>query len=99
MFFQWIMCSGIWVIGLITVGFEDTRQVYPSESPFAPSAKQLSSWLSFFFCFLFFFCFPAAMLGGMMWCIGNVMCIQVIKMIGLSIGLMIWGTISSVTGA
>jgi glucose uptake protein GlcU len=67
--FQWIMCCGIWIVGLITIGFEEDRNVHTT-----------------------------AMLGGMLWCIGNVLCVQVIKMIGMSMGLMIWGVVGSVVG-
>ena len=38
------------------------------------------------------------MVGGMLWCIGNFLCVQVIKLIGMSMGLMIWGVINSVAG-
>ena len=34
---------------------------------------------------------PWAMLGGAIWCTGNIMSVPVIKMIGLSMGLLIWG--------
>lgn len=65
--FQWIMCCGILIVGLITVGFEKEREVH-----------------------------TLTMVGGALWCIGNAMCIQVIKLIGMSMGLMIWGITNSV---
>ena len=34
---------------------------------------------------------PWAMVGGAIWCTGNIMSVPVIKMIGLSMGLLIWG--------
>jgi hypothetical protein len=37
-----------------------------------------------------------AMIGGALWCIGNSICLQVIKMIGMSLGLMIWGSVGAV---
>jgi len=41
---------------------------------------------------------PLAMLGGFLWCFGNLMSVPVINMIGLSLGMLIWGTTSLVVG-
>lgn len=41
---------------------------------------------------------PIAMLGGFLWAIGNVMCVPVIKLIGLSLGLLIWGSTNMLIG-
>merc|ERR1712196_767933 len=41
---------------------------------------------------------PLALLGGALWCTGNIMCVQVIKLIGMSMGLMIWGVTNSIVG-
>ena len=38
---------------------------------------------------------PLAMLGGFLWCCGNVMTVTCIKLIGLSLGLLIWGSTNS----
>ena len=34
---------------------------------------------------------PYAMVGGMLWCLGNTMCVPAIKLIGLGLGMLIWG--------
>ena len=38
------------------------------------------------------------MLGGFLWCTGNMMCGPVINLIGLSMGLLIWGSFNMVCG-
>jgi len=67
-FFQWVMCVGIWCVGLVTTGFTSNEFQ------------------------------PLSMLGGALWCTGNIMCLQVMKLIGMSMGLMIWGITNSVMG-
>jgi len=41
---------------------------------------------------------PFAMLGGFLWCTGNMMVVPVIKMIGLSLGMLIWGLTNLLMG-
>ena len=41
---------------------------------------------------------PVAMLGGFLWATGNMMCVPVIKLIGLSMGLLIWGSTNMIMG-
>jgi len=41
---------------------------------------------------------PFAMLGGFLWCTGNIMVVPIIKMIGLSLGMLIWGLSSLLMG-
>ena len=41
---------------------------------------------------------PVAMLGGLLWATGNMMCVPVIKLIGLSMGLLIWGSTNMLMG-
>jgi len=41
---------------------------------------------------------PFAMLGGFLWCTGNMMVVPVIKMIGLSLGMLIWGLANLLMG-
>ncbi len=38
------------------------------------------------------------MIGGFLWCTGNMMSVPVIKLIGLSLGLLIWGTTNMLMG-
>ncbi|ELP86432.1 hypothetical protein EIN_031430 [Entamoeba invadens IP1] len=41
---------------------------------------------------------PFAMLGGALWCTGNILCVPVLQMIGLSLGPAIWGIGNMITG-
>ncbi|VDK57221.1 unnamed protein product [Anisakis simplex] len=41
---------------------------------------------------------PLAMLGGALWAIGNVTAVPIISMIGMGMGLLIWGTMNCVCG-
>jgi glucose uptake protein GlcU len=41
---------------------------------------------------------PLGMLGGMLWCIGNVTVIPIVNTIGLGMGLLIWGLVNMLTG-
>jgi len=41
---------------------------------------------------------PFAMLGGFLWCTGNIMVVPIIKMIGLSLGMLIWGLTNLLMG-
>eukprot|EP00469_Lotharella_globosa_P000964 CAMPEP_0167804630 /NCGR_PEP_ID=MMETSP0111_2-20121227/20611_1 /TAXON_ID=91324 /ORGANISM="Lotharella globosa, Strain CCCM811" /LENGTH=285 /DNA_ID=CAMNT_0007701457 /DNA_START=32 /DNA_END=889 /DNA_ORIENTATION=- len=41
---------------------------------------------------------PFAMLGGVLWAIGNVLCVYIIQQIGLGLGLVIWGSTLMLTG-
>ena len=41
---------------------------------------------------------PGAMLGGAIWATGNIMCVPIIKILGLSLGLLIWGQTNMLIG-
>jgi len=41
---------------------------------------------------------PIAMLGGVLWSCGNIMVVPIVKMIGLSLGMLVWGTVSLIAG-
>ena len=41
---------------------------------------------------------PFAMLGGFLWCTGNMLCGPVIQLIGLGLGLLIWGSTNMLMG-
>jgi hypothetical protein len=34
--------------------------------------------------------YPLAMLGGVLWCTGNILCVQIINRIGMGVGLLVW---------
>lgn len=40
---------------------------------------------------------PLAMMGGALWCTGNMMCGPIIQLIGMGMGLLIWGCANMVT--
>eukprot|EP01114_Cavostelium_apophysatum_P010091 TRINITY_DN2352_c0_g1_i3.p1 TRINITY_DN2352_c0_g1~~TRINITY_DN2352_c0_g1_i3.p1 ORF type:complete len:357 (-),score=71.53 TRINITY_DN2352_c0_g1_i3:16-1086(-) len=42
--------------------------------------------------------YPFAMLGGALWCMGNAMAVTIIKCIGLSLGMCLWGSVSLMVG-
>ena len=41
---------------------------------------------------------PWAMLGGAIWCTGNMMCVPIIKLIGIGLGMLLWGTSNMLVG-
>ncbi|ELR13173.1 transmembrane protein 144 family protein [Acanthamoeba castellanii str. Neff] len=69
MFFQWILCTGIWLTGLVVNGIQ--------------------GWPTFE---------PIAMIGGVLWCTGNLLTVPIIKMIGLGLGLLLWGLTNLIMG-
>ncbi|KAH3767035.1 transmembrane protein 144-like [Pelomyxa schiedti] len=68
-FFQWVMCCGIWCVGL--------------------SANAAAGFPKFE---------PLSMLGGLLWCTGNVLAVPIIKLIGLGLGLCLWGVTGFLIG-
>ncbi|XP_064637227.1 transmembrane protein 144-like [Lineus longissimus] len=69
MFFQWVMTTGIWIVGLVVYAI----QGFP---PF----------------------YPLAMLGGVFWATGNICVVPILKSLGLSLGMLIWGTFNLMCG-
>jgi len=41
---------------------------------------------------------PLAMVGGFMWAVGNLTAVPIINMIGLGMGILVWGTVNCVVG-
>jgi len=68
-YFQWVVCSAIWVTGFIVLCIRD----FP---PFQ----------------------PLAMLGGALWCTGNMLTVPIIKLIGIGKGQVLWSDISLLMG-
>ncbi|EMD49645.1 transmembrane protein, putative [Entamoeba histolytica KU27] len=73
-FFQWVMCVGILLVGIFTILFNGVLNDGPVIFE------------------------PFAMLGGLIWCTGNLFCIPIIQLIGLSLGPGIWGVANMVMG-
>ncbi|EKE40556.1 hypothetical protein ENUP19_0083G0083 [Entamoeba nuttalli] len=73
-FFQWVMCVGILLVGIFTMLFNGVLNDGPVIFE------------------------PFAMLGGLIWCTGNLFCIPIIQLIGLSLGPGIWGVANMVMG-
>ena len=69
MFFQWVMCFGIWSVGLVV--------------NFSMGDPKFQPW---------------AMFGGALWATGNVLTVPIIKMVGMSMGLLVWGMCNMLTG-
>ena len=42
--------------------------------------------------------YPMSLIGGMLWCLGNCLCVPVIQLIGLGVGLSVWGTMNMLVG-
>ena len=73
-YFQWCMCIGIVIVGIITMlisGCIEDGPIYIE---------------------------PFAMLGGFLWCTGNLLCVPCLHMIGLTLGPGIWGVANMVVG-
>lgn len=68
-FFQFCMCCGILLTGLVV----NTAQGTPPLQ-------------------------PLAMLGGALWCLGNVWVVPIVKAIGMGLGLLIWGSANMLAG-
>lgn len=68
-FFQWILCSAVWIVGFIV----NAIRGFPDFQPFA-------------------------MLGGFLWCTGNMTAVPIIRCIGLSLGMLLWGLSNLLTG-
>jgi glucose uptake protein GlcU len=69
MFFQWVLCLGIWMVGLVV-------NIVRFQPPF----------------------FLPTLMGGFLWTTGNLMAVPVIKMIGLTMGLTVWGVTNMLSG-
>ncbi|XP_067948407.1 transmembrane protein 144-like [Watersipora subatra] len=41
---------------------------------------------------------PFAMLGGFIWCTGNMMVVPIIQCVGMAMGILMWGTMNLITG-
>eukprot|EP00760_Papus_ankaliazontas_P019082 PhM_4_TR17871/c0_g1_i1/m.11081 len=68
-YFQWVMCVGIWFVGALVQIYRGTPTIY-----------------------------FRAMIGGALWCTGNLLTVPIIRFIGLGLGLAIWGSANSVFG-
>lgn len=42
--------------------------------------------------------YPLEMIGGVLWGLGNICVVPIVKTIGLAMGLLIWGTLNLLTG-
>ncbi len=41
---------------------------------------------------------PLAVLGGLLWCTGNMMCVPIIQLVGIGLGMLVWGASNLVMG-
>lgn len=99
MFYQWVMCTGIWVFGLVLQivlffhplgttlteagGNASAAEIELAAKPDAYSVKF----------------YPVVLLGGALWATGNCCAVPVINSIGLGMGLLLWGSRRSLTAA
>uniref|UniRef100_A0A6T0ASC8 Transmembrane protein 144 n=1 Tax=Emiliania huxleyi TaxID=2903 RepID=A0A6T0ASC8_EMIHU len=98
MFYQWVMCTGIWVFGLVLQivlffhplgttlteagGNASAAEIELAAKPDAYSVKF----------------YPVVLLGGALWATGNCCAVPVINSIGLGMGLLLWGCTNMLTG-
>ena len=76
MVFQFWMCTGVLVVGLITL-------LWSAKDPIA--THDFRPVLAY-----------DGVLGGVIWCIGNLLTVSIVNSIGLGLGLSIWGGVSLV---
>lgn len=84
-FFQWVNCIGIWFVGLMlasVVGFPDLNK-HAFDDP--ETSVTIRNQMLF-------------ALGGSLWAFGNVLVVPVIKAIGLTLGLCLWGSSNMLVG-
>lgn len=98
-FYQWIMCSAIFVYGLCLQVYlflnpmEDTFDAGGNYSD-AETAELLAAKPDVHSVKLY----PLVLLGGALWATGNTMAVPVINMIGLGMGLLVWGCTNMLVG-
>lgn len=86
MFFQLCMCCAVWLEGLILNLIMSDSTIGYSRSEGLVIALRSPPFV------------PFAMLGGFLWCCGNVMSVPCINFIGMSLGILIWGATNMVVG-
>ena len=113
MFYQWVMCSAIWIWGLLVqLVLVATDDVYKMGFNFTDGnltgadaliAASSADWHASLVRtarpdkYSVKF-FPFAALGGALWATGNCMSVPIINSIGLSMGLLIWGAANMLMG-
>ena len=96
MYYQWVMCSAIWIFGLLVQLYLFAKP-QPTDLPCAPTNATciLLSGRPDPYSVKFV---PFAAFGGAMWATGNTLAVPCINLIGLSLGLLIWGSANMLTG-
>lgn len=69
LFFQWVQCSGILLVGVVLMCIVGVYTLY-----------------------------PVALLGGACWAVANVTVVPIVDMLGLSLGMLLWGVTNMATG-
>lgn len=109
MYYQWVMCSGVWMVGLFiqmvlfaspptTDGSWGPDGIWNATDPNMPPGTANPMWLTgrpdaYSVKFM-----PMACLGGVLWATGNTMSVDIINRIGLSLGILIWGSANMLMG-
>jgi len=103
MFYQWVMCTGIFVWGvavqLVMFALTDPMYSHPSDGNVTLcefTAKDLVESASTDAYSIKFF--PYALLGGVFWATGNTMSVPVINAIGMGMGVLTWGAANMLMG-
>mmetsp|Transcript_10639 Transcript_10639/g.22616 ORF Transcript_10639/g.22616 Transcript_10639/m.22616 type:complete len:355 (+) Transcript_10639:241-1305(+) len=97
MFYQWVMCSAIFIYGVL---LQLLLFLHPYESDALPPscANATTLMLTARPDAHSVKLYPFAILGGALWATGNTMAVPVINLIGLSLGLLIWGCTNMLVG-
>lgn len=69
LFFQWVQCSGILMVGIVLMCIVGVYTLY-----------------------------PVALLGGACWALANITVVPIIDLLGLSLGMLLWGVTNMATG-
>ena len=105
-YYQWVMCSAVWMTGLAVqlfvfampsdVDLSYTNWTHAAAHDNSTVAQvHLVSGRPDAYSVKFM---PFAALGGALWALGNSMCVPIINHIGLSLGLLIWGSTNMLMG-
>jgi hypothetical protein len=92
MYYQWVMCAAIWLVGLL---IQLILFAAPPASDEGCEGGELLCGRPDPYSVKFV---PMAALGGALWATGNTLSVPVINSIGLSLGLLIWGSANMLMG-
>lgn len=91
-FFQWVQCIAILFFGFIV-------HLSLTGSPYPPPGITNVTEILYPNCTIVPYQFePIAMVGGMLWTIGNITVVPIVQLIGLGLGMLLWGIVNMTVG-